>query len=85
MDKSLENEIEYLEDRVYIDNLKYNLYKKDLDRIENKLLYEVNDKKEIYLNKKSSLVKTLYNNLKNNKKRLLTIKEENDYRKMLKK
>ena len=84
-DKSIEKEINYLEDTLYIEGYKYNLYKKDLDRIENKLLYEINEEGEIYLKKKKEVVNNLIDKINNNKKYLSLIKEEKYYRKMVNK
>ena len=70
---------------MYVDKLKYELYKKDIDMIESRLLYEINEDKELYLNKKKEIINNLVNSINMNKEELSLLKEEIEYRKALKK
>ncbi len=83
--KKIIKEKDYLEDKVYVDKLKYELYKKDINMIESRLLYEINEDKELYLNKKKEIINNLSNSINMNKEELSLLKEEIEYRKALKK
>ena len=83
--KKIIKEKDYLEDKVYVDKLKYELYKKDIDMIESRLLYEINESKELYLNKKKDIINNLVNSINKNKEELSILKEEIEFRKALKK